>query len=464
MIKIAKILVIFCLVSFVSESYVTAQSNENVNLIQGDSKREEIQRYFGYELLLYRYLSLPYDVSINVNQQGDFVDVGLIFIIFFPLILLINVSRKKLWTLLAIFYFTFTWIISTANSFVFSVSSYHVKSNGVALNNYLNKVKFVDEPLSHLVVYLYKASLFIYQPFEKIGNAISGDSDYVTYPIIFSLFILISFLLLNYFKGKDSTKKYLLVFFWIYSFFWLSFSGGIIWYGNILLILGLFSLLIFINNISERKRSSRFWLEKGFVVFCVTYILIASVSRISGIKPFQQAENLGKGIYNPIFFEYGTGKIDKKESLNKIYGDVSGAFDQINSDKKSLIWRVGTTFNYFIKNNNSRVILDNQLGLFMNVRKRYQENSELIGFFKANKIKYLLIDLNTATIDNTPNKTLTNKYRQLLIFVINNPNLKLLATDRVVGNKDETGKMKYTRDFYGEVVHQFGRYAIYEII
>jgi len=67
-------------------------------------------------------------------------------------------------------------------------------------------------------------------------------------------------------------------------------------------------------------------------------------------------------------------------------------------------------------------------------------------------------------LDNTPNKSLTNKFAELVYFVFNNPNLRLLATDRVVGNKNLNGEIVYTRNIHGEIIQTFGRFIIYEIL
>ena len=457
------LILLLVLVSISGSNELWSQSD--IESAQADTKREEIQRYFGYELLLYRYFSLPYDSSININQQGSFVDIGLIFIIFFPLFLLIKTYRRKAPLALTSFYLLFTWVISTSNSFIFSgVNNVKVQSNFEAINQYLSTVSFWDEPFTQLLAYFYKISLTIYQPLHSLGNAISGNSDYVTYPILFTLFIGISLLLLSYFRAKNTEYKYFVVLFWIYAFFWFSFSGGIVWYGNILLILGLFMLTIFVNNLEKDGFEFSKTFKNAFVVFCFGWLFFASMVRISDVKPFQTKENLGKGIYNPVFYEYATGKIDKTQSLKLIYNDIDKALQKINSENKSKVWRVGTSFSYFIKRNNKRIIQDNQLGLFNTLRKRYSNNQDIMGFFRSNNIKYMIVDLQTATIDNTPDKSLTNKYRELLLFIIDNPNMKLIATDRVVGNRNAQGEMVYSRKIYGETIQTFGRFAIYEII
>jgi len=369
--KIIKYIGLFLLLTTIISVDLEAQSSATPVDSVNDTKREEVQRYFGYELLLYRYLSLPYDSSINVNQSGNFVDIGLIFIVFFPLILLFIARKNALNWFLSSFYLFFTWLISTSNSFIFSPSKQKISSNLTEIDGYLNQVSFGQEPLAHLICYIYKFSLAIYKPFLNIGQMISGNSDYVTYPLLFSVFILISLKLLAYFSKLNHEHKYFLSLLWLYTFFWLAFSGGIIWYGNILILMGLFSLVIFAKSIDKNANERNFYLKKSLVVFCSLWIILGSAIRLSDIKPFQTEKDLGKGIYNPIFYEYATGKINKSESLGIIYNDIDKAIAKINSENKSKVWRVGTTFSYFINKNNKRVIQDNQLGSFKVIRDSF---------------------------------------------------------------------------------------------
>jgi len=58
--------------------------------------REELHRYIGYEELLPRYVSLPYDIIMNTNIAGPFVDIGYFFLLFFPILLLFGLKNKLL--------------------------------------------------------------------------------------------------------------------------------------------------------------------------------------------------------------------------------------------------------------------------------------------------------------------------------------------------------------------------------
>ena len=433
------------------------------NTIVNDSKREEIQRYFGYELLIYRYLSLPYDVSVSINQQGNFVDISILYILFIPILVLLFMGNKLWLRILTILYLLFTWVIATSNSFLFSMSQGSIDNNPQAFKQYLSSTSFGDEPFAHILAYIYKLALTIYTPFEALGQSISGDSDYITYPIIFSAFILVSLMIAGRISSMEPKLRGFLIFFWTYSFYWFAFSGGIVWYGYILLLMGLFLIPFLINLLKERSPIEAGKIHKLFLVCGCIWIFFALAYRTSDIQPMMDKKYFAKGLFNPVYYDYGAGKIDEEKSIEVIYPGLNTALQKINSDN-GLILRVGTTFNYFIKNNHKRVVEDNQLSLFHELYARYPDNLTLIDVLKANGVKYILFDLNTASIDFTPDKSLTSKYSEMLRFVVNNPYLKLLATDRVVANKDANGQPVYTRNIYGAEIYQFGRFAIFEIV
>jgi len=92
------------LISFAAVSNIAVAQNktatEQVNPQKGKVKSEgeiqkelifeEIQRYLGYETLPVRYLSLPYDVTMNANVDAYYVEIGFLMLMFIPLILVIG--------------------------------------------------------------------------------------------------------------------------------------------------------------------------------------------------------------------------------------------------------------------------------------------------------------------------------------------------------------------------------------
>ncbi len=455
-----KIALLFFILSISGEDVFSQNTNDAI--VDTDSKREEVQRYFGYELLLYRYLSLPYDASINVNEHGSFVEIGFLYILFFPILLLL-LNRKRIWLFSTIILFTiFSWVISTSNSFVYSFTRGKVATTITAIDAYLNSPQAEQETLSYTVASVTKFSLILYQPFLRLGESISGNKDGITYPIIIILFLLGSILLSQLIKDVSYAYKYFIALFWSYAFFWFSFSGGIIWYGYILLFLAMFLINIFIRKLNSDDPKLGRIINGFFICLGFLWIVLGITSRVSNIQTVENTNELGKGIFNPVFYEYGLGKTNNEGVLNKIYPNLTTGLRVINDNPNSLVWRIGTSFTYFIDNNTERVVIDNQLGMFYELHKLYPDQNELAEVFKSSNVRYFVVDLNTAQIDKTPQKTLTEKYRQFMLFLINNPKVSLLATDRILQRRDINNNIEYFYGDFGEV-YQFGRYSIYEV-
>ena len=93
---IAKYLVLLSLTLSTVLPLSSQEVIDNVEeLSQQDGRREEIQRYFGYEDLLFRFTTLPYDASQNTNQVGRFVDIGYLLLALFPVIILGLTYRNR---------------------------------------------------------------------------------------------------------------------------------------------------------------------------------------------------------------------------------------------------------------------------------------------------------------------------------------------------------------------------------
>ena len=77
----------------------------------------------------------------------------------------------------------------------------------------------------------------------------------------------------------------------------------------------------------------------------------------------------------------------------------------------------------------------------------------------ASNIKFLIIDLNTPSIDNTPERTLTRKYLQVMEYIKQNDSIKLICTDNLI-REEGTNNTVYALE--GETLRK-GNFAIYEI-
>ena len=78
--------------------------------------REELHRYMGYEELFSKYISLPYDVTMNTNIENAFVDISYLLLMFLPILFLLGLKSKGLKALTAFLMVLFL-IFSVPNGF-----------------------------------------------------------------------------------------------------------------------------------------------------------------------------------------------------------------------------------------------------------------------------------------------------------------------------------------------------------
>lgn len=112
-------------------------------------------------------------------------------------------------------------------------------------------------------------------------------------------------------------------------------------------------------------------------------------------------------------------------SLNNLYKNISNPSDEFKS--KDIIYRIWTFLKYHISENNNRLLEDSLITNFND----YIFNinlSETIKNFKTLWIKYLLVDLNAATIDKDERHHLTSRYEKLL-YTFSSQELELVETD-----------------------------------
>lgn len=98
--------------------------------------------------------------------------------------------------------------------------------------------------------------------------------------------------------------------------------------------------------------------------------------------------------------------------------------DSINTDA---IYRVGTFTTYYIARNRERFYEDSLIYQFDSYLKG-KDREESIDHLEKLGAKYLLLDLNAATIDRDPRKDLTRRFEGLLDLT-RSPRLELITTD-----------------------------------
>jgi len=410
-----------------------------------DSKKEEIHRYMGYELLLPKYISLPYDVGMNTNVKGVFIDIGYLFVMFLPLILLLGIKNPSL-KLATIFLLLLFLIISniTGYSSFYNISISEIRDH---LDAQIVANTFSIGPLLNLKITITNFLYNLYEPIDRVFQTVSGEGDFITFPMLLIIFVLSGFILNARLKETNLAIKATCFLMFLYCFFWWILGAGIVWYGILMIVMGL--VFISTSMLQNKRTAIEYKLPRyAFFTTAAIWILMATTFRFSNYEPSTLKESK-LGAIHAASLVYGMGKMNEEKIRNLLFAGYKPALDQINANNNTLVYRAGTFFHYFIEKNNERVMEDNQLAFFDMLSNRVPDKIELAKEFKKNGYAYLVMDLNVASIDLTPDKSLTKKAMKFFDFVENNPNIRLIATDRVIN---------------GGQVQKNGSFAVFKII
>ncbi len=469
LIFLIKLVLCTCLMpSFAQQSLEQENIVIDINEIDNDNERTEIQRYTGYEELLTRYITLPYDVSANTSRQGRYFDIGYLLFALFPIALLILTYKKK--------FLFYTILISSLIYLGICFDTTYVNvENNIALER-RSEAWFTTDAIENAtfiqtsLVHTYDLLASIAFPFIKTLESISGTDDHISYPLLSLLFIL-SILLFAKLLPNRSKGSVLSIITTIFFFLWLLFSGGIIWYG-LLLIPILFGCSFFVLNRYANVHAKQSSLFKAIIIIpCVLWMTLAYAARVSNIDSQTVTENLGKSIINPSLVFYSTGVHSAAQSRALIYNGIGAALDEIN-DNDELIYQVGTSMAFEINNSTTRCIKDNLLQSIYWLVNQYKRMDILDEFLKASEIKYVIVDLYTYTLDKTPEKSLTKKFQLFVNAIQESPGLRLMATDRQLEIKKYSGEVITTYAVFpgddpaiSQVnLKSHGSYAIFEVL
>lgn len=430
--------------------------NKNVvnNEVENTAIREEIQRYIGYEPLFYRYLTLPYDLTVNSNVQGPFIEIGYLLLIFLPILLLIGFKKKKYLSVLTMFIVLVLGIISFSNN-PLKPTLADSSANGIStyLNTKANAPTFLESMIGN-----------IYIGAKQVPgiNSLTANTDYFSYFVIIGMFVFLFFLIHERINSKSLTRRFITMYLMFYAFLFLIMTAGIVWYGYLFFAI---ATLFMFKEIYEYKKSNDIVKKYVFYLCGATsmiWILMAFTFRVSNHNKSKLNNKNSHLMYETSMVQYQSGKNTKDDLKEIFFKNSVAAFDEINSDLDAQIIKVGTPFNFFIKKSDSRVLEDNQLNRMTRFISEMPNKESLASALKAAGYKYLIVDLNTHTLDRTPEKTLVKKFEGLLKFIFQNPNVELISTDRLLKTplpEDHT-KIKVDYGVYGDI-HFPGTYAIY---
>lgn len=420
------------------------QTNVSPNTSKKTAKgsvREDLHRFMGYEVLPTRYFSLPYDVMMNSNLGIVFTDVGILLLLFLPILFLLprgeieeeNSLKFLLSNLALMSLLVMMFVISISSTFL-NKNNFETSEDGL---NYLSKSSATGffENL-HQTISSY--TLKIYGPIHDWFISISEGQDFIIYPSLILLFVFLFWLISNRIQTHSRTTKSFIYFLLTYMLFWWILGSGGPWYGILLfcvpyifLVKGI-SFPEMVKGKPEEKAVQLFTNVKSglFLVICFGWVLMAFVYRSTNYNPVDKDRSAH--IYIPPITEYQVNNINEKQLLDNIASSYWEIKKIVNQEQESLVYRVGSSIQFFIKKNDTRVLNDTFLDSFNQLITKFKIKEKIIQALKASGFKYIILDLNLIANDLTPEKSLSKKFTQLLNTLYGNPYVELLVTNRSI--------------------------------
>lgn len=433
-------------------------------------KREEINRYMGYESGAIRYLSLPYDNTMQVNVSATSTGIGPWILALLPLVLLFtrDVKRSLFSSAIAGFLILFLSIS------VFSV--YNPMLNRGAISDFSQLEWHGPSWYQSLLKPLWLLGLRL---FYNVSELFSGLYDWLSTTSSFESIIIgivLFTLLAVYWWVQDDTKDRkldgLLSVIALYFMFWWFFASGIAWYGMLLLAMVPIAVLYRFHAAPGRKPD--WFIAKLIVVFFCFWLGLSAITRLANNNTSDLSQlrenNVGMTV-PPLFAQYLMGAYGEEEAIGQMNIQYPKAMEYLNANPSLKVLRVGTYLNYFIESNDKRVYEDNQLEAFANLYLQSAGRKDVINkALNQQGIYFILMDLNAHQIDKTPDKSLTKKVQQMYSYIQSNPSVKLLVTDRIV--VDPNGPLSFNRDgnvvkgkfsAFGTQIIQTGSFALFSV-
>jgi hypothetical protein len=433
------------------------------------AKREEIKRYIGYEKGLPLYLSIPYDVTMNTNVRYlKYLDISFLFLLLIPLLLFSYRSKLALpKNLLLIAFAMLALIISVYSVYV---------NNGAApdeayIRNSAEQVLFKHHGTMQSVV----GSVFMPVQ-ENLGRI--GISLHQLYTAMASFNFLLIFITLLLFTALfywlfrerlsqlSKNFKGLMAYTFAFAFLWILLGSAIVWYALPMFALLFLLITYFIYQPAKAGDASLApYLKYYLGVMGGIYLLFTTALNFMSTT---EAEEQADMRFQKSFILYGISSMTEDEAIFDFNPFLAGTIDKINKDNKGKVYRVGTYFNYHIRYNDSRVYEDNQLELFGAFIDQRKDPRDFLQMLKDNGFKYILYDLYTPGLDNTPEQTLATKANRFQQLLRSSNQARLIYTDNIVqspqNQRDKIGRLTLPGrlGLDGNTVQQ-GTFALFEL-
>lgn len=399
--------------SRLSQAEVRKQQNHESGMY------EEVARYMGYEPLLPRLLTLPYDMTMRNNVGSYVVDAGMWLWLLLPLLLLGYVRRH--WSL----YVSVIVLLLFGGLAVYGGWSVMGYSNWDAVAMVLAKgqgeiiLPGLFTPINQA---LFALGQLVYPPLAVISAK----------PIIafLAFFLLFAFVVLLAYQQRQWSRgpiRSLLLFALTYFLLWWIMGSGIPWYGQLGFAIAPMVVLYWLH---QQRNYFRYLYFLGITIIGVS-LLVSAVQRWYTPDPLNPQN---QQFLVPLYVKYMAGEQDESAVYESMYGKYDPALAVINAETTGKVLRFGTFINYYISNNTQRVYLDNQLNNFKYLYDHVDGDPDrLFDLLEQLDIRYIVMSLFVG--DDTQEGLLAQKAQMLdgfikALFYRDNPRIRLIYTDQ----------------------------------
>ena len=427
---------------------------------------EDHLRYFGYEWGINNYVKLPWNLTMQVNQWGEFTTIWWLFLALLPGIFLFLPYRKKRFDIFPIILIAaeiLLFIIPDTRAYFSDILSGITLPFGylIILALFLIPVLYFLYALKNTrLTVLFKINLIFTSLYTFLWAIAAYWIVWYWIMMYFGLLFMI-WLWLYYLVSYNDWEKgnniliakffsSILVFFVISVWFFMSVfphsfnnlkNAG---YPNIKTWTYSSTELVFLYhrdylnilfnlNIDEDKQID--FIENSFTdkdLLSMAKPYLNNISMLDTFLNLIEKKQFDKVLWKELSFQINSkikNNLSKQAYLTKlnIYNWILKPEKQYQNT--AWIYRIWTFLKYFIAWNDHRLYEDSLLKNY-----DYYFNSDnpdlIVDRMKKVWLKYLLVDLNAATIDKDPKHDLTRRYEDLLKTFTSNK-LKLIETDSI---------------------------------
>jgi len=419
----------------------------------GTTLNEDFWRYFWYEQGINNFLKLPWNLTLQKNQKWEFTDITFLFLALIPGIFLFLPYRRDVYKYPIIWFIVFALLYFISSPISALMTSMFGNINLPAW--YIFIVGLFLLPLIYLTWALDTTQriskiFLINLAFLTLYMWLWAISSYgvVWYGIVMYCLLLLSACLSIVASSSDERlhsyiSYWVLIFVVIYAF-QSSIPHGITnlksasykeyKIGNFNEEVSLMSYhpeyfpIMYELNISDDYKQELFIEYRKFILNAMSNSADFDqiLPEIQQYTSMHQLDRLLRELSKVNFPEaWINQKI--KQIRQDLYDLVIYTPEEYKN--KENIYRLGTFMKYFISENHMRIMSDNLVTRFDTYM--YDEDSDVTyERMKQLDLKYMLIDLNAATIDRDPEKRLTQRYEQILKFVVDS-RVELVETDSI---------------------------------